>query len=148
MAISQPNLDAEAQVDDKSLAQLQEGTGRTILVVEDDPDVRRVTIERLKILGYKILEAHNGSGALAIVDFGAPIDLVFSDVDMPGGMSGFELAQRVRERRPEQKLLLTSGFTGAQTGEAAISGVLMLRKPYSQQERWTASSGRRSRPNV
>ena len=134
MAISHPNLDAKAQVDDKSLAQLREGRGRTILVVEDDPDVRRVTIERLKMLGYKILEANNGSTALAIVESGAPIDLVFSDVNMPGGMSGFKLAQRVRERRPEQKLLLTSGFTGAQAGEAAISGVLMLRKPYSQQE--------------
>jgi len=136
MAISQPKFDAKAQVDDESLAQLQEGTGRTILVVEDDPDVRRVTIERLKILGYKILEADSGSSALAIVESGAPIDLVFSDVNMPGGMSGFELAQRVRERRPEQKLLLTSGFTGesAQAGEAAISGALILRKPYSQQE--------------
>ena len=112
------------------------GAGETVLVVEDNPDVRRVTIERLKSLGYRVLEAESGVSAIAALDRGAAVDLVFSDVIMPGGMSGFELARKVRELRPSQRILLTSGFAGevARAGEDAIHGLLMLRKPYSQIE--------------
>ena len=112
------------------------GAGETILVVEDNPDVRRVTVERIKSLGYKVIEAENGQGALAAMDEGEPIDLVFSDVVMPGGMSGFELAHKIRELRPSQKMLLTSGFPGAATraGEQINHKYLMLRKPYNQIE--------------
>jgi PAS domain S-box-containing protein len=112
------------------------GSGETVLVVEDNPDVRRVTVERLKSLGYRALEAEGGVSAIAALDRGAAVDLVFSDVIMPGGMSGFELARKVRELRPSQRILLTSGFAGevARAGEDAIHGLLMLRKPYSQIE--------------
>ena len=112
------------------------GAGETVLVVEDNPDVRRVTIERLKSLGYRVLEAESGVSAIAALDRGAAVDLVFSDVIMPGGMSGFELARKVRELRPSQRILLTSGFAGdvARAGEDSIHGLLMLRKPYSQIE--------------
>jgi len=132
----------KADVDEEGETQSQqeamastEGLGETVLVVEDNPDVRCVTVELLKILGYKVLEADNAGAALAIVESGGPIDLVFSDVVMRGGMSGFELAQKLRELRPSQKFLLTSGFTEvAKAGADAIPGLLTLRKPYSQQE--------------
>jgi PAS domain S-box-containing protein len=112
------------------------GAGETVLVVEDNPDVRRVTIERLKSLGYRVLEAESGLSAIAALDRDAVVDLVFSDVIMPGGMSGFELARKVRELRPSQRILLTSGFAGevARASEDAIHGLLILRKPYSQIE--------------
>ena len=112
------------------------GAGETVLVVEDNPDVRRVTIERLKSLGYRVLEAESGYSAIAVLDGGAAVDLVFSDVIMPGGMSGFELARKVRELRPSQRILLTSGFAGevARAGEDTIHGLHMLRKPYNQIE--------------
>lgn len=112
------------------------GAGQTVLVVEDNPEVRRVTTERLKSLGYRVLEAENGHSAIAALSENAAIDLVFSDVIMPGGMSGFELARKIKEFRPSQKILLTSGFAGevARAGEDNIHGLLLLRKPYSQIE--------------
>jgi PAS domain S-box-containing protein len=112
------------------------GAGETILVVEDNPDVRRVTVERIKSLGYKVIEAKNGQGAIAAFDENEVVDLVFSDVIMPGGMSGFELADRIREFKPSQRVLLTSGFPGAATraGERINHKFLMLRKPYNQIE--------------
>ena len=126
----------ELAVQEKEAEAPIRGAGETILVVEDNPDVRRVTVERIKSLGYKVTEAENGQGALAAFDEGEAIDLVFSDVIMPGGMSGFELARKIRELRPSQKILLTSGFPGAATraGEKINHTSPMLRKPYNQIE--------------
>lgn len=112
------------------------GDGETVLVVEDNPDVRRVTVERLEVLGYQVLEAEDAPAALAALKAGKHVDLVFSDVVMPGGMSGFELARRIRELWPSQKLLLASGYTGEITegGGNRIPGLKVLRKPYGQAE--------------
>jgi PAS domain S-box-containing protein len=110
------------------------GAGETILVVEDNPEVRRVTIEQLKGLGYRVLEAETGHSAITALNENATIDLVFSDVIMPGGMSGFELARKIKKLRPSQKILLASGFAGEgprATGEDSAHGILLLRKPYS-----------------
>jgi DNA-binding NtrC family response regulator len=112
------------------------GAGETILVVEDNADVRRVTVERIKSLGYEVIEAENGQTAIAAFDGRETIDLVFSDVIMSGGMSGFELARKIKEFKPSQKVLLTSGFPGAamRAGEQVNHKFLMLRKPYNQIE--------------
>jgi two-component system CheB/CheR fusion protein len=82
----------------------------TILVVEDDNRVRQLTITRLKMIGYKVLEASDGPTALAILGRGDHVDLVFTDLIMPGGLSGREVASRAREIRPGVKVLLTSGY--------------------------------------
>ena len=110
--------------------------GESILVVEDNTQVRLLTIERLKRLGYIVLEAENGPAALAALDSGATPDLIFSDVVMPGGLSGFDLARSIRERTPGARILLTSGFSeDAAKGIAhGASEETILRKPYSLAE--------------
>ena len=82
----------------------------TILVVEDDDRVRQLTITRLKLIGYQVLEASDGPKALDLLTRGHPVDLVFTDLVMPGGMSGREVAARARQLRPGIKVLLTSGY--------------------------------------
>lgn len=104
----------------------------TILVVEDDPIVRESVTAQLKTLGYRILIAVNAAEALAIIDEGTDFDLLFTDVIMPGGMHGGELAKEAAKRRSSLRVLFTSGYT-----ETAVihhgrldPGVLLLQKPY------------------
>ncbi len=84
--------------------------GKVILVVEDNKRVRGVSVRHLKQLGFAVIEADSGSAALTIIENGDPIDLLFTDVVMPGGMSGVELAHEARLRRPGLKVLFTSGY--------------------------------------
>ncbi|WP_245259062.1 PAS domain S-box protein [Salinarimonas rosea] len=107
-------------------------SGETILVVEDQPRVRRLAVARLRELGYAVLEAPNGPAALECLADPAPIDLVLTDVVMPGGMTGDELAVRARALRPGVKVVLTSGFAepAALRDGAADAGVF-LKKPYT-----------------
>jgi len=108
------------------------GGRETILVVEDDPRVRRVAVARLNDAGYRTIEAANGAEAMARLDEHADIDLVFTDMIMPGGMTGVELAHKVRATRPGMKILLTSGYAEPVIAgrEQAESGS-WLRKPYT-----------------
>jgi PAS domain S-box-containing protein len=108
------------------------GAGETILVVEDDALVRGFVIAQLQSLGYKTIAVADGCSALAYMESGLPFDLLFTDVVMPGGMSGRQLADEVATRRPGTKVLFTSGYT-----ENAIlnhgrldQGVRLLCKPY------------------
>jgi CheY-like chemotaxis protein len=106
----------------------------TILVVEDDARVRRVTVSRLQTLGYSVIEATNGIDALKELEAGHDVALLFSDVAMPG-MNGDELARKVRERWPRVKILLTSGFSEPHAAEKEIeAGAGWLRKPYTASE--------------
>jgi len=110
--------------------------GERILVVEDDPRVRRVSVRRLKELGYAVVEVETGPAALEILDNGEPVDLLFTDIVMPGGMSGIELAREARARRPELKVLFTSGYAEPAVIEKGLltanSG--WLGKPYNIRE--------------
>ena len=108
--------------------------GETILVVEDNPELRALSLDRLKRLGYQVFEADSGSAALAMLETGGKIDLIFSDVVMPGGMSGYELARLARERFPLTKILLTSGYDAELAAEqdTAASELKVLSKPYKQ----------------
>lgn len=110
-----------------------DGTGKTILVVEDDPRLRRLSERRLLAMGFACLTAPDADAAWRMIDEGAPIDLVFTDMVMPGTKSGYDLARRVAENRPDLAVLLTSGFSEnvlRETGQT--DGFSMLRKPYRQ----------------
>ncbi len=87
------------------------GGSETVLVVEDDEDVRATVVELLADLGYRVLKARDAQSALAIVESGMPVDLLFTDVVMPGPLRSPELARKARERLPDIKVLFTSGYT-------------------------------------
>jgi CheY-like chemotaxis protein len=108
----------------------------TILVVEDNPDVREVTLQRVDALGYVVLEAASGPEAIRLLKANPEIQLVFSDVVMPGGMSGYDVAHWVAEHKPDVPVVLTSGFAEGASGqlEGAPNARAMLRKPYSRVE--------------
>jgi CheY-like chemotaxis protein len=106
----------------------------TVLVVEDDPRVRHVTCSRLGDLGYRVLEAGVATAAIELLAKDPNVDLLFSDLVMPGEMSGIDLARRVRELYPAMRIVLTSGYA-AELSHAAEEdlGLQVLRKPYSQE---------------
>jgi signal transduction histidine kinase len=110
--------------------------GETILVVEDDAAVLSMAVESLGELGYRVLVAHNGREALDILKGGETIDILFSDVVMPGGINGGQLAIEARRVRPTIKVLLTSGYTGAALGGAGglPEDMPVLGKPYRRDE--------------
>jgi PAS domain S-box-containing protein len=111
------------------------GGSETILVVEDDEEVRGTVVELLSDLGYGILTAKDAQGALAIVESGAPIDLIFTDVVMPGSLRSPELARQARERLPCVAVLFTSGYTDNVIVHAGRldPGVELLSKPYTRE---------------
>jgi CheY-like chemotaxis protein len=108
------------------------GGNETILVVEDDSLVRSFVTAQLNSLGYKTIAAADSRAALAHVERGERFDLLFTDVIMPGGMSGRELADEMTKRRPGLKVLYTSGYTdNAIVHHGRLDeGVLLLTKPY------------------
>jgi PAS domain S-box-containing protein len=108
------------------------GGSETILVVEDDALVRKFVITQLNSLGYKTIAAADARAALALVEKGERFDLLFTDVVMPGGMSGRELAEVVIKHRPRTKVLYTSGYTdNSLVHHGRLDpGVLLLSKPY------------------
>jgi signal transduction histidine kinase/CheY-like chemotaxis protein/CHASE3 domain sensor protein len=115
-----------------SLAPQAEGGAETIFVVEDDPLVRNFVTAQLQSLGYKTVAAADSRAALQLIEAGQPFDLLFTDVVIPGGMSGRELADEVAKRRPGLKVLYTSGYTdNAIVHHGKLDdGVLLLTKPY------------------
>ncbi len=112
------------------------GGSETILVVEDDVLVRNFVTAQLHSLGYKSIAVADGRAALDLVDSGEPFDLLFTDIIMPGGMNGRELAAAVKQRRPGTKVLYTSGYTdNAMAQRGQFDGdVLFLTKPYRRNQ--------------
>lgn len=107
------------------------GQGEAILLVEDHPEVRRVTVARLAAIGYKVNDVASGAAAIAMLENGPAPDLLFSDIVMPGGMSGYDLARIVGRRWPELKILLTSAHADAAlAGEEGLNHIRVLQKPY------------------
>ncbi len=107
----------------------------TVLVVEDDPDVRAFVVAALGVLGYRVMEAEDGPAALALLNQVSRIDLLLTDVVLPRGMNGRQVAEEVRKRYPRLKTLFSSGYT-----ENAIvhQGTLdkdaeLLAKPYTRE---------------
>ncbi len=106
------------------------GGHERILVVEDEPMVRRHAVSVLRELGYDVLEAADGPGALAVIDRVGPVDLLFTDVVMPGGLNGVELAEQVTARHPGVPTLLTSGYTDSALDGLDARPIALLAKPY------------------
>ncbi len=106
---------------------------KAILVVDDNEDLRQAAVVLLSQLGYNVSEANDGPSALKVLgQDGKGVDLVFSDVYMPPGMDGFELAPELHRRYPHIKTLLTSGFPEMFLNRDGIDGTgfTVLRKPY------------------
>lgn len=101
-----------------------------ILLVEDDDEVAALVSEMLRQLGYEVTRAASAAAALGALADGRAVDLVFSDVMMPGGMNGVELAREIQKRRGDVPILLTSGYSGAAVHAAKEAGVRILSKPY------------------
>lgn len=111
-----------------------------ILVVEDNDDVREVTMQRVEGLGYVALEAESGPAAITLLKSGEHVDLVLSDIVMAGGMSGYDVASWVREHAPHIKVVLTTGYAAEEARHApweSGSGPI-LRKPYKRAQLATA----------
>ena len=127
-----PRHQTEAPSDDQQLENAPVSGLRTVLVVEDDPRVRKLTVNRLGSLNYATLVAADAREALAILESGAEIDLVFTDLVMPGGMSGYELAHHVAKKWPNLPVLLTSGYADelVRREPDAIAHLKVLGKPY------------------
>jgi PAS domain S-box-containing protein len=111
------------------------GGTETILVVEDDEEVRATVVEMLSDLGYRVLKAKDAQSALAIVESGVPIDMLFTDVVMPGPLRSTELARKARERLPTIAVLFTSGYTDNAIVHAGRldEGIELLSKPYTHE---------------
>jgi len=101
-----------------------------VLVVEDDESVAMMVCEMLADLGYTALRVANAAEALHQLESGEPIDLMFTDIIMPGGMNGVELAREARKRRADLPIVLTTGYGGR--GETEVEGFPVLRKPYDR----------------
>jgi PAS domain S-box-containing protein len=115
-------------------AALLHGSGETVLAVEDNASLRRVVARQLTELGYRVLEATDAQMALGVIE-GQPVDVLFTDIVMPGGTSGYELARAVLSRWPAIKIVLTSGFPENRTnGEADAPNLRLLSKPYRRDE--------------
>lgn len=110
--------------------------GEVVLVVEDDDHVRRMAVESLGELGYATLEAADARAALRTLEGEARIDILFSDVVMPGGMNGAQLAMEARRLRPALRVLLTSGYTASALASEhdAQTDMEILHKPYLREE--------------
>jgi len=126
---------AEAEPVDIPTGPIEGGT-ETLLVVEDDVEVRTTAVEMLSELGYRVLKAADGQSALAIIQSGVPVDLLFTDVVMPGPVRSPELARQAKAVLPELEVLFTSGYTenAIVHGGRLDPGVNLLGKPYRRED--------------
>jgi PAS domain S-box-containing protein len=104
-----------------------------VLVVEDNPEVREVTLQRVEGLGYVALGAESGAEAIRMLGAHKDIALVLSDIAMAGGLSGYDVARWIREHTPHVKVLLTTGYAQEELASKA-DGIPILRKPYKRAE--------------
>jgi PAS domain S-box-containing protein len=131
-----PRANAETGKGERVAEAHVEGGSETILLVEDNELVREQVSSQLQTLGYTTIAAANGVEALTLLDQGASANLLFTDIIMPGGMNGRQLADEVMKRRPSIRVLYTSGYTeNAMIHQGRLeAGVLLLAKPYRKSD--------------
>jgi CheY-like chemotaxis protein len=118
-------MKTEPQVADQLI-----GQGETVLVVEDDTPIRRIVVRYFRELGFNVVEAKNGSEAIAQLE-STGIDVLFTDVVMPGSIDGYQLACLAQDRWPGLNVILTSGFPQTKlTNDLAATNFRLLSKPY------------------
>jgi CheY-like chemotaxis protein len=105
----------------------------TVLVVEDELIVRMTIAEYLRDEGYEVIEASNADQALVVLQKGTNVDLVFTDVRMPGSIDGCELARQVRVHWPKLPVILTSGYSDELLTARSICEDIVVPKPYRPQ---------------
>ena len=130
-------VDDDAILHDDGFSTTSPSGDETIIVVEDNEQLRRTTVDQLITLGYRVIEAENGDAARALIeDDDLALDLLFTDIVMPGELDGYRLAKRALAHRPEIKVLLTSGFPGDSlaTENGQEPSFRLLGKPYRKQE--------------
>jgi CheY-like chemotaxis protein len=124
-----PRLREDAAASEEAPAPRVAAGGReTVLVVEDDPGLRRVVVRQLEYLGYNVLQCEDAAAALTVLT-DKRIDLLFTDILMPGGDDGLTLARTALARWPLLKILLTSGFEDTMR-RGDTRGLRVLEKPY------------------
>jgi two-component system, NtrC family, sensor kinase len=128
-----PALDHTAHVGAPDKTAGTASTKGTVLVVEDDADVAELATKVLKDAGYAVAQAEHAPAALTALASGAPIDLVFSDIVLPHGMSGITFAHEVQMLYPRLPVLLTTGYAEA-LANAEVEGLTILLKPYPRQD--------------
>lgn len=107
----------------------------TVLVVEDNSKLRAVVVRQLEAVGLRVIEAGNAQMALDLMKEEPKIDLVFTDVVLPGDMDGYALARAIHEGYPHSKIIMTSGFPGMRFRETELGNTLpLLSKPYRKQD--------------
>jgi signal transduction histidine kinase/PAS domain-containing protein len=126
---------AEPRHEPSAPGELPEGRGERVLLCEDDEGVRLFSGETLRDLGYEVVEATDAGSALAALTANGRIDLLFTDMVLPGGRTGADLAREARKLQPDLKVLFTTGYarTGYDRGQD-LSGVELLLKPFSVDE--------------
>ena len=129
-------VDEEAETEIRVERLIPEGNGEIVLVVEDDETVRSLVVSLLKKLNYKVIQAPDAKIALAILDQPIPIDLLLSDILLPGGMSGWQLAEEAASLRPTLKAAFMSGFPGELPAKEdwPRGGEDILKKPFRKGE--------------
>ncbi|MDJ0612712.1 MAG: PAS domain S-box protein [Rhizobiaceae bacterium] len=127
-------IDQPKKVARRDDLEIVSGNNETILIVEDDPKVRAITVSRIKSLNYKVIVTNNGTEAIAALQNHNNIDLVFTDLVMPGDVSGYDLVEHVLENFPQIPVLMTSGYAEDLLGNGKLASlnVELLRKPYRQ----------------
>jgi PAS domain S-box-containing protein len=128
--------EAQDEREDTIVSKVAPGGTETILVVEDDADLRETVVTALSQLGYRALSAPNAAAALRILSGTEKIDLLFTDVMMPGGMLGPALAKRAREMRPDIEVLFTTGYAESTVlaSTAGLSSGEVINKPYRNED--------------
>jgi CheY-like chemotaxis protein len=114
-------------------AGLAAGYGETVLIIDDEPTVRLLVVDALQDSGYRVLEAEDGPGALKILQTGTRIDLLVTDVGLPGGMNGRQVADAGRALRAGLKVLFITGYAeNAVIGNGQLDpGMQVMTKPFA-----------------
>jgi len=125
-----------AEAPDEARLTPEAAPAETVLVVEDDDDVRAYSVEILRELGYRVIEAHDGPSALRLLERQFKVDLLFTDVVLPGGMTGAQVAAQARSMKPELKVLFTTGYArNAIVHHGRLdAGVQLITKPFSMSD--------------